>query len=96
MRRIDYKDMKKGEYYAMYKNLSTSKTIFIFQMTDSQPVLGTFSIIKVSNAWGRNADALGRNVAYREDYATNLDPDTQFIFELDTSEVNMHLICPQI
>jgi len=97
MKSVRYVDLVKGEYYAMYKEMMNKKTVFIFQLMDSKPVVGTFSIIMIKNAWYSGLDRSGkRAVQSRQNYVTNLPSDADCLFELSDAEIQSHIIIPQL
>ena len=98
MKSVCYKDLQKGEYYSLYKQMSNKKLVMLFQIMDSQPIMETFTIIKVIDAWFIG-DILGgekSKVLVRKNYISELPPDADFIFELEDSEIKSHIVIPQI
>ena len=73
--------------------MSNKKVIMLFEITDSQPIIETFSIIRVKLAW---VSDIHHSIIFRENYATNLLPDTDCIYQLDADEYRNHFIIPQI
>lgn len=97
MKSVCYDDLKKGEYYAMFKNMSNKKLVIIFQTLDSKPVKETFAIIMIKEAWLSRINKFGnRFVEVRHDYVINLQPDAENIFQLTEDEIRSHIIIPQI
>jgi len=97
MKSVPYANLKKGELYAMYKKMSSRKLVVIFQLLDSQPVMDTFSIITVRHAWLSGIDNdHTKMIQYRDDYATDLSPDSENLFHLDYDEYQSHFVIPQL
>lgn len=93
MQSVSYSDLKKGELYAHYKQMSNKKLVMLFELTDSQPIMNSFSIIVVKIAWFIDED---HKFHFRENYVTNLPPKTDCLYHLDSDEYRNHFIIPQI
>lgn len=92
MTKIDYCDMKHGTIYLLHKPMSSSRMVMFFQMDDKEPILESFTIIRVSEATSITKDG---KLLKRYNYASNLYPaDNIDIYQLSEDEFNRHVVIP--
>lgn len=67
-----------------------------FELTDSQPVMDTFSIISIKESWNTEIVNGVRKVHYNNSYISSLMPDSGIIFKLTPDEFDMHVVIPNL
>lgn len=92
MREVRYSDLKRGETYLFYEDMSMGKMIFIFQLLDSKPITESFSIIKVLYAFLRDENC---DLNKRENFIVSLFP-CEVIYKLTNDEVRDQILIPTI
>ena len=90
---IPYQNMKPGEIYMFYRKMDDGKILGLFQLTDSQPIMDSFSIILISHAMMLRTGGI---IKERNNYASSLSPSSDNIYQLSPDEFNAHIVIPEL